>query len=93
MYHRVSGISVEEINRVLRLIQDSPIKSFESRGSFDRSADLSTVPQTQNKGIFVVSEPTPIGLTNITPINLSVSVSTTYPTFGWGANWGNNWGL
>jgi hypothetical protein len=94
MYHRISSGSIEEINRVLRLIQDNiPNPALAERGKSNTIADISGSVETSKKGIFVVTEPTPIGLTNILPINLSVSVSTTYPSFGWGANWGNNWGL
>ena len=93
MYHRVSQVSVEEINRVLRLVQDSPSLAYKDRGASGTKADLSGIPETKNTGIFIVTQPTPIGLTSTTPINLSVSYSTVYPTFGWGSNWGNNWGL
>jgi hypothetical protein len=27
------------------------------------------------------------------PINLSTTVSTDYPTFGYGSQWGESWGL
>ena len=93
MYHRVSQVSVEETNRVLRLVQDSPSLAYKDRGVSDTKADLGGISQTKNTGIFIVTQPTPIGLTSTTPINLSVSYSTVYPTFGWGSNWGNNWGL
>jgi hypothetical protein len=87
-------MNVEEVNRVLRLIQDQmPNIKENNKGRLDRKADISNINQTTANGIFIVTEPTQIGLTNITPINFTVSVSTTYPTFGWGANWGNNWGL
>lgn len=94
MYHRISSGSIEEINRVLRLIQDAmPNPELKQKGVSNTVADISGSVETSKKGIFVVTQPTPVGLTNILPINLSVSVSTTYPSFGWGANWGNNWGL
>lgn len=94
MYHRISNISLEEVNRVLRLIQDNiPNPALAERGKSDTIADVSGSIETNKKGVFKVSEPVSIGLTNIVPINLSVSISTSYPSFGWGANWGNNWGL
>jgi hypothetical protein len=94
MYHRISSGSIEEINRVLRLIQDGmPNPNLTQKGVSDTIADISGSVETSKKGIFVVTEPTSIGLTNILPVNLSVTVSTSYPSFGWGANWGNNWGL
>jgi len=94
MYHRISQIKVEEVNRVLRLIQDQmPNIQDNNKGRTDTIPSISAINETNASGIFIVTEPTPIGLTNITPINFAVSVSTTYPTFGWGSNWGNNWGL
>lgn len=94
MYHRISNTSLEEVNRVLRLIQDAmPNQTLTQKGKSDTLADTSGSIETNKKGIFKVSEPVSIGLTNIVPINLSVSISTSYPSFGWGANWGNNWGL
>jgi flavin reductase (DIM6/NTAB) family NADH-FMN oxidoreductase RutF len=94
MYHRISQVNVEEVNRVLRLIQDQmPNIKENDKGKSDRKPIISNINQTNASGIFIVTESVSTGLTNITPINFSVSVSTNYPSFGWGSNWGNNWGL
>lgn len=49
MYHRVSQVSVEEINRVLRLIQDSPSLAYKDRGVSDTKADLGGISQTKTQ--------------------------------------------
>lgn len=94
MLHRISQLNVEEVNRVLKLVQENAYdRTVGNRGVSERQADLNGTVESKNKGIFIIKEVPSVGLTNILPINLTVTVSQTYPTFGYGSQWGNNWGL
>jgi hypothetical protein len=94
MIHRVSQVTVEEINRVLRLVQEtSQNQTLTPKGFASRKPDnpTSTVTNLQGK---VQVEPTPnLGVTSTMPVILSATISTSYPDFGFGANWGESWGL
>lgn len=95
MFHKVQQLSLGEVNKVLRLIQEKiPASTDLTRGKTQPTLDLSGQNTTnQNGNINLNTVLSPTGDITTKPIDLTVGVSLTYPNFGYGSSWGNNWGI
>lgn len=95
MLHKVQQLSLGEVNKVLRLIQEKIPSSLDfNRGKSQPVLDLAGQTTAKNNGsINLNTVVTSYGDTATKPIELLVGISLTYPNFGFGSSWGNNWGI
>ncbi len=94
MLHRINDATVDELNRVLTLIQQTgQNQTLTAKGT--SAAIISTQNQASSNLIapVIIKPIIEIGDTTIQPIIVSTHVSTNYPNFGYGSEWGYDWGL
>jgi hypothetical protein len=91
MYRIENLDSTEEANRVLRMIQESFQTPSASQGISDASAGRinSNAPVVNSN---IVLNTVAVGAIS-SPTNVTISVGSNPPEYGFGAEWGNNWGL
>jgi len=94
MLHRINQLSVEDVNRALRLIQEtSQNQTLKAKGVSARVPDnKKTTPSNIFGKVNIESAPL-LGATTTLPIILNATISQDAPNFGFGSMSNYNWGL
>ena len=94
MIHRINDATVEELNRVLTLVQQtSQNQQMISKGTSSTLVNPQAQTSSTITSPIIIKPIIEIGDTTIQPIIVLTTVSTNYPTFGYGSQWGESWGL
>jgi hypothetical protein len=89
MIQTVNDISRDEINRVLKNIQNGKYSNAKDRGRSEKDAQISSF---RTNSIVAQSITTFATEYIIAPVTPTVTISTTPIVYGWGSDYGNNWG-
>ena len=94
MMHRINQLSLEDVNRTLRLIQEtSQNQTLEAKGISARKPNNQRTTPTNIFGKVSIQTAVAIGPTSTLPVILSATISQDAPNFGFGSMSNYNWGL